>query len=184
MINVIPADGPTTAPTSSSIRGSTRSPSRGRRRPAARSCASAPIRSSAHTRLGGQEPEPAFADAELDSAIPRAVWSIYYAAGQSCEARSRVLVERSIDDDVVSAFTEKASTIRRIQAIRRFGTWATTAGWKSFFKPEAPYSLPLGKTLRLRFGLYIHEGQPAAADLNVRWQAFAKSDLEDLTPKK
>ena len=44
--------------------------------------------------LGGKSPNLVFADADLDSAIPSAVWSIYYAAGQSCEARSRVLVEQ------------------------------------------------------------------------------------------
>ena len=43
--------------------------------------------------LGGKSPNVVFADAELDDAIPSAVWSIYYSAGQSCEARSRVLVE-------------------------------------------------------------------------------------------
>src|SRR3954462_9469042 len=46
--------------------------------------------------LGGKAPTLLFADADLDSALPSAAWSIYYAAGQSCEARSRVLVERSI----------------------------------------------------------------------------------------
>jgi acyl-CoA reductase-like NAD-dependent aldehyde dehydrogenase len=40
------------------------------------------------------------------------VWSIYYSAGQSCEARSRVLVERSIYDDFVSEFAEKARTLK------------------------------------------------------------------------
>jgi acyl-CoA reductase-like NAD-dependent aldehyde dehydrogenase len=62
--------------------------------------------------LGGKSPNIVFADADLDSAIPSAVWSIYYSAGQSCEARSRVLVERSIYDDFVSAFTEKAGQLK------------------------------------------------------------------------
>src|SRR3989441_6715783 len=60
--------------------------------------------------LGGKSPNLVFADANLDDAIPSSVWSIYYSAGQSCEARSRVLVERSIYDDFVarfSAFTEQ-----------------------------------------------------------------------------
>ena len=51
--------------------------------------------------LGGKSPNLVFADANLDDAIPSSVWSIYYSAGQSCEARSRVLVERSIYDDFV-----------------------------------------------------------------------------------
>ena len=60
--------------------------------------------------LGGKSPNLVFADANLEDAIPSSVWSIYYSAGQSCEARSRVLVERSIYDDFVSRFT--ASTER------------------------------------------------------------------------
>src|SRR5947208_2916694 len=60
--------------------------------------------------LGGKSPNVVFADANLGDAIPSSVWSIFYSAGQSCEARSRVLVERSIYDDFVSRFT--ASTER------------------------------------------------------------------------
>jgi acyl-CoA reductase-like NAD-dependent aldehyde dehydrogenase len=62
--------------------------------------------------LGGKSPNLVFADANLDDAIPSAVWSIYYSAGQSCEARSRVLVERSIYDDFVSQFSAKAQQLR------------------------------------------------------------------------
>ena len=59
--------------------------------------------------LGGKSPSLIFADADLASAVPSAVWSIFYAAGQSCEARSRVLVEQSLYDDFVSDLTAKAS---------------------------------------------------------------------------
>jgi len=62
--------------------------------------------------LGGKSPNLVFADADLADAIPSAAWSIYYSAGQSCEARSRVLVEKSFYDDFVAQFTEKASAIR------------------------------------------------------------------------
>ena len=62
--------------------------------------------------LGGKSPSLVFADADLDSAIPSSVWSIYYSAGQSCEARSRVLVERSIYDEFVAQFSEKAKSLR------------------------------------------------------------------------
>ena len=62
--------------------------------------------------LGGKSPNLVFADADLESAIPSSVWSIYYAAGQSCEARSRLLVERSIYDDFVAQFTEKAKAVK------------------------------------------------------------------------
>src|SRR4029079_1335068 len=62
--------------------------------------------------LGGKSPNLIFADANLDDAIPSSVWSIFYSAGQSCEARSRVLVEKPLYDQVVSAFAEKASALK------------------------------------------------------------------------
>ncbi|HKD95637.1 MAG TPA: aldehyde dehydrogenase family protein, partial [Gaiellaceae bacterium] len=62
--------------------------------------------------LGGKSPAVVFADANLDDAIPSSVWSIYYAAGQSCEARSRVLVESSIYDDFVTRFVDAAKTLK------------------------------------------------------------------------
>ena len=62
--------------------------------------------------LGGKSPNLIFADADLADAIPSAVWSIYYSAGQSCEARSRLLVEQSIYDDVLTQFVEKARALK------------------------------------------------------------------------
>jgi acyl-CoA reductase-like NAD-dependent aldehyde dehydrogenase len=62
--------------------------------------------------LGGKSPNVVFSDADLADAIPSAVWSIFYSAGQSCEARSRVLVERSIYDDFVSSFSEAAGKLK------------------------------------------------------------------------
>ena len=89
-------------------------------RPAARSCglASAPIKRIT-LELGGKSPNLVFADANLDDAIPSSVWSIYYSAGQSCEARSRVLVERSIYDEFVSQFSaiDRSSCSSAIRSI-------------------------------------------------------------------
>jgi acyl-CoA reductase-like NAD-dependent aldehyde dehydrogenase len=62
--------------------------------------------------LGGKSPNLVFADANLGDAIPSSVWSIYYSAGQSCEARSRVLVEQSIYDDFVSQFAAKTAELK------------------------------------------------------------------------
>jgi acyl-CoA reductase-like NAD-dependent aldehyde dehydrogenase len=62
--------------------------------------------------LGGKSPNIVFADADLADAIPSAAWSIYYSAGQSCEARSRILVEQSAYDDFVSQFSDAASRIK------------------------------------------------------------------------
>ena len=70
--------------------------------------------------LGGKSPNLLFADADLADAIPASVWAIYYSAGQSCEARSRLLVERSIYDDVVAQrHRARAAGARRRPARRR-----------------------------------------------------------------
>jgi acyl-CoA reductase-like NAD-dependent aldehyde dehydrogenase len=62
--------------------------------------------------LGGKSPNLVFADANLDDAIPSSVWSIYYSAGQSCEARSRILVEEPLYDDFVAKFSEGAQKLK------------------------------------------------------------------------
>jgi aldehyde dehydrogenase (NAD+)/betaine-aldehyde dehydrogenase len=62
--------------------------------------------------LGGKSPSIVFADAGLDDAIASSVWAIYYSAGQSCEARSRLLVEASVYDAVVARFAEAARGLR------------------------------------------------------------------------
>jgi acyl-CoA reductase-like NAD-dependent aldehyde dehydrogenase len=62
--------------------------------------------------LGGKSPNLVFADADLTDAIPSSVWSIYYSAGQSCEARSRVLVEKPLYEDFVSRFSDAAASLK------------------------------------------------------------------------
>ena len=62
--------------------------------------------------LGGTSPNLVFADADLADAIPASVWAIYASAGQSCEARSRLLVEQSIYDNVVGTVTELAEKVK------------------------------------------------------------------------
>ncbi len=62
--------------------------------------------------LGGKSPNIVFADADLADAVPASVWAIFYAAGQSCEARSRLLVERPVYDEVVDQVTQLAGRVR------------------------------------------------------------------------
>ena len=62
--------------------------------------------------LGGKSPNIVFADADLADAIPSAVWSIYYSAGQSCEARSRIIVDQAIHDEFVEKFTKAAGRLK------------------------------------------------------------------------
>jgi len=62
--------------------------------------------------LGGKSANIVFDDANLDDAVNGSVFAIYYNSGQSCEARSRLLIERTVYDRFVSEFIRKAATIR------------------------------------------------------------------------
>jgi aldehyde dehydrogenase (NAD+)/betaine-aldehyde dehydrogenase len=62
--------------------------------------------------LGGKSPNVVFADADLDAAVVGSLWAIYYSAGQSCEARSRILVQEEVYEPFARAFTQKAAALR------------------------------------------------------------------------
>src|SRR2546421_2821047 len=62
--------------------------------------------------LGGKSPNIVFADANLEDAIPSSAWAIYNSAGQSCEARSRLLVEQPLYDEFVSRFADAAGRVK------------------------------------------------------------------------
>jgi acyl-CoA reductase-like NAD-dependent aldehyde dehydrogenase len=110
VVNVVPGDGPTTGAylvrhpgvDKVAFTGSTRTGSE-----IMRLCAEPVKRIS--LELGGKSPNIVFADANLEDVVPSSVYAIYYSAGQSCDARSRVLVERPLYDEFVSRFTETAA---------------------------------------------------------------------------
>jgi acyl-CoA reductase-like NAD-dependent aldehyde dehydrogenase len=62
--------------------------------------------------LGGKSANVVFADAEMDTAIERSVWSVFGNTGQDCCARSRVFVEQSAYDDVVAAMAKRTDELR------------------------------------------------------------------------
>jgi acyl-CoA reductase-like NAD-dependent aldehyde dehydrogenase len=113
VVNVVPGDGPTTGShlvghpdvDKVAFTGSTRTGSE-----IMRLCAEPVKRVS--LELGGKSPNIVFADADLDSAVPSSVYAVYYAAGQSCDARSRVFVEKPLYDEVVSRFAETAARMK------------------------------------------------------------------------
>ncbi len=112
-VNVVPGDGPTTGAylvrhpgvDKVAFTGSTKTGGEIMR------LASDPVKR-VTLELGGKSPNLVFADADLASAVPSSAWAIFYAAGQSCEARSRLLVEKPLYDDVVSKMAEFAAAIR------------------------------------------------------------------------
>ncbi|MES2295049.1 MAG: aldehyde dehydrogenase [Pseudomonadota bacterium] len=56
--------------------------------------------------LGGKSPNIVFDDADLDQAVKGVVSGIFAAAGQTCIAGSRLLVQESIHDDFVSRLVD------------------------------------------------------------------------------
>lgn len=62
--------------------------------------------------LGGKSPNIIFEDAQLDRAIDGALAGIFGGAGQTCVAGSRLLVQRTIYDEVVSRLVSRAKDIR------------------------------------------------------------------------
>jgi len=62
--------------------------------------------------LGGKSANVVFADADMDTAVERSVWSVFGNTGQDCCARSRVFVERSAYDDVVATMAKRTDELR------------------------------------------------------------------------
>jgi aldehyde dehydrogenase (NAD+) len=56
--------------------------------------------------LGGKSPQVVFADADLDAALPFLVNAGLQNAGQTCSASSRILVQRTVFDEVAARMAE------------------------------------------------------------------------------
>jgi acyl-CoA reductase-like NAD-dependent aldehyde dehydrogenase len=65
-----------------------------------------------HLELGGKAPMIVCADADLDRAVTWAAMASFVNAGQVCVAGSRLLVERSVHDEVVQGVVELARQFR------------------------------------------------------------------------
>lgn len=61
--------------------------------------------------LGGKSPHVVFADANLEHAVAAVAAGIFGSSGQSCVAGSRLLVEESVYDEVVTRLVERAKRI-------------------------------------------------------------------------
>ena len=62
--------------------------------------------------MGGKNPTLIFADADLDEAIPQTVRAAFSNTGQICLCGSRILVERSIHDEVRDQLVERVRALR------------------------------------------------------------------------
>lgn len=62
--------------------------------------------------LGGKNPQIVFPDADLDAFIDAAVFGAYFNAGECCNAGSRLILHKSIADDVVRRVAELAKEVK------------------------------------------------------------------------
>jgi phenylacetaldehyde dehydrogenase len=74
--------------------------------------AGAPTLKRVTLELGGKNPNVIFADADLEAAITGATEGAFENMGQACIAGSRLLVERSIEDQVVAALAARGSALK------------------------------------------------------------------------
>jgi aminomuconate-semialdehyde/2-hydroxymuconate-6-semialdehyde dehydrogenase len=69
----------------------------------------APLLKKLSLELGGKNPSLVFADADLDQAIPGLARAAFFNTGQVCLCGSRLLVHRSIHDEVVARLVTEAT---------------------------------------------------------------------------
>ena len=62
--------------------------------------------------LGGKSANLVFADADLDACVEKSLLSVFGNAGQDCCARSRLLVEEAIHDELVARFAKATRALR------------------------------------------------------------------------
>jgi aldehyde dehydrogenase (NAD+) len=72
--------------------------------------------------LGGKSANIILDDADLSLAVDGALWGIYYHTGQVCNAGSRLLVHRSLHDEVVDRLVSKAERITVGPALEKTST--------------------------------------------------------------
>ena len=80
--------------------------------------------------LGGKSPNIIFDDANIEDAVKGAISGIFAASGQTCIAGSRLLVQRSVYDEVCDKVTALAATARLgdpMDAATQVGPITTTA---------------------------------------------------------
>ena len=61
--------------------------------------------------LGGKSPNIVFADADLEAAVRGAYNGIFYGKGEICAAGSRLLVEKSVHDELLAKLVERAGKL-------------------------------------------------------------------------
>ncbi|RJG46273.1 aldehyde dehydrogenase family protein [Mesorhizobium sp. DCY119] len=109
--------------------------------------------------LGGKSPNIVFADADMDLAIPGAANAIFAGSGQVCVAGSRLFIQRSAFDKVVSGIIDHASRIRIGAGLNR----------------ETEIGPLISDVQRRRVSSYVDAGRKAGADVALGGSALGEA---------
>jgi aldehyde dehydrogenase (NAD+) len=113
--------------------------------------------------LGGKSPNIVFEDADLDAAARGAFNAIFYNSGQTCTAGSRLLVHRSVHDELVARLVKRVERVEPAAAL----------------DPDRRYG-PLISSAQLERVLdYISQGRREGAQLVVGGERIAHAGLEN-----
>lgn len=133
--------------------------------------------------LGGKSPVLVFDDADLDRALDAALFTIFSLNGERCTAGSRIFIQRSVYDDFVRTFAERAQRLRvgdPTSPDTQLGSMITRAHWEkvtSYIRlgeeegarvlaggPDRPEGLPE----HLKNGNFVRPTVLADVDNNMR----------------
>jgi aldehyde dehydrogenase (NAD+) len=112
--------------------------------------------------LGGKSPLVVFADAPLDRAVAAAVTTVAMNSGQVCSATTRLLVESSVHDEVVSSVVD---AVERLTPDVDFGPIITEAQFRKVFES---FAAALGEGAVPATGGTAYDDGPAASGFYIR----------------
>jgi acyl-CoA reductase-like NAD-dependent aldehyde dehydrogenase len=120
--------------------------------------------------LGGKSPLVIFADADLDRAVAAAVRSVAFNTGQVCSATTRILIERTVHEEVSGRIS---SSVARLEPGIDFGPMITKSQYEKVLKHLAD----AGKNgLKPTTGGRAYESGPASEGWFVQPAVFVDVD--------
>jgi aldehyde dehydrogenase (NAD+) len=113
--------------------------------------------------LGGKSPNIVFEDADLDAAARGAFNAIFYNSGQTCTAGSRLLVHRSVHEELVARLVKRVARVEPGAAL----------------DPDRRYGPLISAEQLERVMGYIGQGRDEGARLLVGGERMAHAGLEN-----
>lgn len=102
--------------------------------------------------LGGKSANIVFADAALDDAIGRGVRHCFNNTGQSCNAPTRMLVQRSVYDDAVALAVRHGAAVRVAHPSERGAVMGPLASQRQFDNVQRYIAIAMEEGARLVLG--------------------------------